>query len=139
MSTIDDLSKFRAWFHDDELRRRLSFPTDDWFAYVTAGDAARSWAALYAGEIIAQVQVDRESPERGCLAFAMRPDRRGRGLGKRVLSAFLSGPGLAYPVLEGQIEFDNVASLACCRRCGFTIAHEPDADGFIRASYRSKQ
>ena len=137
--TSEDLSEFRAWFEDAELSRRLSFPTDDWFAYVTAGDAAGCWVALHAGQIIAEVQVDREAPERGYLAFAMRPDHRGRGLGKVVLSAFLSGPGQAYPLLEGRIESDNVASLACCRRCGFTFLPAPDADGFIQVSYRSSQ
>ena len=44
--TRDDLAEFRAWFDDAELSRRLSFPTDQWFAYVTAGDSARCWAAL---------------------------------------------------------------------------------------------
>ncbi|MDX8443495.1 GNAT family N-acetyltransferase [Mesorhizobium australafricanum] len=137
--TVDDLPEFRAWFADAELSRRLSFPTDEWFAYVTAGGAARSWVALDADRMIAQMQVDREDAERGYLDLAMRPHLRGRGLGAAVLAAFLSGPGRAYPILEGRIEPDNAASLACCRRCGFVILPEPDADGFIQAVYRSSQ
>ncbi|WP_405030083.1 GNAT family N-acetyltransferase [Neorhizobium sp. 2083] len=68
--------------------------------------------------------------------LAVRPDLRGRGVGTAVLSAFQSGPGKAYQVLEGRITPDNVGSIACCRRCGFTILPELDAEGFIQAIYR---
>jgi len=134
--TRDDLPEFRAWFLDAELSRRLSFPSDQWLAYVTAGDAARCWMALAAGQAVAEVQVDQENSERGYLDLAVRPDLRGRGVGTAVLSAFQSGPGKAYQVLEGRITPDNVASIACCRRCGFTILPELDAEGFIQAIYR---
>jgi hypothetical protein len=50
-----------------------------------------------------------------------------------VLGSFILGPGSAYPILEGRIAPDNVASLACVRRCGFEILQEPDEDGLIRA------
>lgn len=137
--TSDDLVELRSWFEDAELSRRLSFPTDEWFVYVTAGDAARCWMALAAGQTVAEVQVDREGLERGYIDLAVRPDLRGQRIGAAVLSAFLSGPGQAYPILEGRIEPDNAASLACCRRCGFMLLPEPDTDGFIQAIYRSTQ
>lgn len=135
--TADDLREVRRWFEDIELSRRLSFPTDEWFAYVTAGDTAHCWLAFAAGQPIAQVQVDRGNAGNGYFDFAVRPDLRGQRVGVAVLSAFLSGPGRAYSVLEGQIEPDNAASLACCLRCGFTILPERDADGFIQAIYHS--
>jgi len=135
----DDLPELRTWFEDAELSRRLSFPTDEWFAYVKAGAAARCWVALDAGRIIAVTQVDREGSERGYLDLAVRPHLRGRGIGTTVLAAFLSGPGLAYATLEGRIEPDNAASLACCRRCGFEILPTPDADGLLPAIYRSSR
>lgn len=135
----DNLPELRTWFEDAELSRRLSFPTDEWFAYVTAGVAARCWVALDAGRIIAEVQVDREDAERGYFDFAVRPDLRGQRIGVAVISAFLSGPGRAYLLLEGRIEPDNAASLACCRRCRFTILPERDSDGFIQAIYHSSQ
>lgn len=133
----DDLPELRTWFEDSELSRRLSFPTDEWFAYVTAGAAARCWVALDADRNIAVVQVDREDSERGYLDLAVHPDLRGQGIGTAVLAAFLSGPGRAYAILEGRIESDNAASLACCRRCGFEILPKPDADGLLPAIYRS--
>ncbi len=128
-----DLPILRSWFEDAELSRRLSFPTDDWFAHVTS-PAACCWIGVDdAGEIVARVQVDREDAERGYIDLTVRPDLRGRGLGVAVLGSFILGPGSAYPILEGRIAPDNVASLACVRRCGFEILQEPDEDGLIRA------
>lgn len=133
--TRRDLSALRAWFVDAELARRLSFPTDAWFAHVAASPAARCWAAVEAGMMIATVQVDRDGEGPGYLDLAVRPDRRGQGLGTAMLAAFLAGPGRDYPVLEGRIAPDNAASLACCRRCGFTLLAERDEDGFVRVVY----
>jgi RimJ/RimL family protein N-acetyltransferase len=135
----DDLPELRAWFNDSELSRRLSFPTDDWFAYVTAGADACCWVALDAGKVIAMMQVDREDSERGYLDLAVCPHLRGQGIGAAVLTAFLLGPGGIYRILEGRIEPDNAASLACCRRCGFEILPELDADSLVPAIYRSSQ
>lgn len=137
--TDNDLPQLRAWFADAELSRRLSFPSDEWFAYVTAGADARCWVALNAGRIVAAIQVDHESSEVGYLDLAVRPSLRGQGIGTAVLAAFLSGPGRAYATLEGRIEPDNAASLACCRRCGFEILPKPDADGLLPAIYRASQ
>ncbi|WP_404947671.1 GNAT family N-acetyltransferase [Rhizobium ruizarguesonis] len=122
LAAIDDLPGLRAWFEDSELSRRLSFPTDEWVAYVTTGETARCWIAVHAKKVIGEVQVDRDGDERGYLDLAVRPDLRGRGFGATVLSAFLSGSGRAYPILEGRIEPDNMASLACCRSCGSPFA-----------------
>lgn len=135
--TSNDLPELCRWFEDAELSRRLSFPTDEWFAYVTVGETARCWVALDGGKIIAAIQVDREDAELGYLDLAVRPSLRGQGIGTAVLAAFLSGPGRAYATLEGRIEPDNAASLACCRRCGFEILTKPDSDGLLPATYRS--
>lgn len=133
----DDLPELRSWFADEELSRRLSFPTDEWFSYVTTTDTVRCWLALADNRIIAQIQVDRAGLDHGYLDFFLRPDLRGQGRGADVLTQFLSGPGRSYPVLEGVIEPDNLASIACFRRCGFSISSGPDADGFFQAIHRS--
>lgn len=135
--TGHDLPELRSWFGDRELSRRLSFPTDEWFAYVTAGPNARCWIALDGNNIIATMQVDSDDGERGYLDLAIRPPLRGRGYGTAVLAAFLRGPGRRWAILEGRIEPDNVASLACCRRCGFEILPDRDADGMVQAIYHS--
>jgi RimJ/RimL family protein N-acetyltransferase len=129
-----DLPVLRSWFADSELARRLSYPSDEWFAHVSGGNASRCWSTWSVkGEMVAEVQVDREGAERGYIEFCIRPDLRGRGLGIAALDAFILGPGKAYLILDGRIAPDNYASLTCCRRCGFQLSPEPDEDGFIRA------
>ena len=130
-----DLAILRGWFVDEELARRLSYPTDDWFTHVTGTGEARSWISLSGNEPIAAIQVDGSAGGTGHLAILMRPELRGRGWGSSVLLAFLAGPGRAYQMLIGSIEPDNVASLACCRRCGFVLSTELDEDGLIEATY----
>lgn len=134
----NDLPELRTWFVDSELSRRLAFPTNEWFTYVTAEAAARCWVAFDAGRIVALTQVDHEESGLGYLSFAVHPSLRGKGTGTAVLAAFLSGPGRAYAILEGRVEPDNAASLACCRRCGFEILMTPDSDGLLPAIYNSK-
>ncbi|WP_159591905.1 MULTISPECIES: GNAT family N-acetyltransferase [Chelativorans] len=130
-----DLPALRSWFGDEELLRRISYPTDEWFSPVSGSDA-RAWVALDdSGALVGQIQVDFDEPEQGYIDFMIRPDLRGRGLGKAVLTAFVSGPSGEFPILEGRIEPDNVASLSCVQSCGFQLLPDRDEDGFIRAVF----
>jgi RimJ/RimL family protein N-acetyltransferase len=133
-----DLETLRSWFADAELSRRLSYPTVEWFSYVTGTDAARCWIAVRQSEAIAQLQVDHHPGEPAYLDIAIRPDLRGKGLGRAVLSAFLDGPGKACPVLIGHIEPDNAASLRCFQNCGFSLSDTVDEDGMIKAEFRRR-
>lgn len=130
-----DLAHLRSWFEDEELSRRLSYPTEEWFSYVRGTGIAQCWIAQKGIELVAQLQVDHVPGEPAYLDIAVRPDLRGNGLGQSILSAFLEGPGEAYPVLVGHIEPDNLASLRCCQKCGFVLSGAVDKDGFIRAEF----
>lgn len=137
--TIEDLETYRSWFLDDQIARFLSYPTGEWYAHVTGSDTARCWAATAAGPaMLAEIQVDRDEDGVGHVELAVRPDMRGRGYGKQVLQAFLSGPGRAFAELHAHIEIDNVASLACFRRCDFVEAPEQDDDEFVLLAWRPK-
>lgn len=128
----DDLPVFRSWFADPELARRVSYPDNWWFSHVSSAHS-RCWLATdAAGGIVAEVQVDDDPGKPAYIQFVICPSLRGQGLGTLVLSAFLDGPGRTYPTIEGCVEPDNAASLACFRRCGFQKLAEPDQDGFIR-------
>jgi len=69
-----DLLHLRCWFEDDELSRRLAYPTVEWFSYVTAGGSARCWIAQEEDELVAQLQVDYAAGEPAYLEIAVRPD-----------------------------------------------------------------
>ena len=131
----DDLDELRLWFEDAELSRRLSYPTADWFSYVTGAGNARCWIAEAEGEPVAQLQVDHVPGEPAYLDIAIRPALRGKGMGQLILSRFLDGPGRIYSVLIGYVEPDNFASLRCCQKCGFSLAKELDADGLIKVEF----
>lgn len=131
----DDLSEWRRWFGDAELFRRVAFPDGSWWNHVSIDPGACSWLAWSRGQALAQVQVDRDADGCGWISLAVRPDRRGQGLGSQVLAAFLAGPGRDYPRLCGCIEPDNLASLACFRRCGFEVGAKPDDEGFFHAVF----
>ncbi len=132
-----DLAILRGWHNDHETARQLSFPTDDWFAWVTERQNAHCWLALIDGRVVGFVQLDCEgTAARGYLAMAIAPQERGRGLGQVVLRAFLRGPGRTYERIEGFIAPDNHASLTCFRRCGFEINAATDADGMLAATFR---
>ncbi|MFB9950415.1 GNAT family N-acetyltransferase [Rhizobium puerariae] len=131
--TDTDLLEYRAWFEDEELNRRLSYPDDIWFRHVRKPENA-CWAVIDdANRLIAVLQVDRKETT-GYLDIALRPDLRRHGLGTAVLGGFLEGPGHAYDVIEGRISPGNAAAHALVRRCGFSILPDPDEDGFIRAA-----
>lgn len=129
-----DLQKIRSWFADPEISRWSSYPTDEWFDYVTTQEAVHCWVALRDAEPIAKIQVDGETGGRGYWDIAVRPDLRAQGLGTRVALAFLSGPGKVYRELVGMIAPDNAASIALSKRCGFAISRTPDPDGFLSAT-----
>ena len=70
-----DLEFYRSWFNDAELARRLSYPTDDWFAYVAATDASRCWVALDEnGGMIAALLHCRPGADFAVLKGAIEPD-----------------------------------------------------------------
>lgn len=130
----DDLAEYQSWFTDGELSRRLSFPDERWFSYLGA-DHVACWAVKSgAGEMVAVVQADREEDGAGFFDIALRPQLRGRGLGRQVLDAFISGPARTYRELRATVEPDNHASIAMVRRCGFRQWESPDEDGFLQFS-----
>ncbi|MBP1872278.1 RimJ/RimL family protein N-acetyltransferase [Ensifer adhaerens] len=134
-----DLETYRSWFADAELAGFIDYPTDDWFAHVTGSDNAQCWAVVAPdGVMLAEIQVDRDEVGVGHIELAVRPDLRGNGYGKRILFAFLRGPGGIFAELHAHIEISNVASLACFQRCDFVEAAEQDDDEFRLLLWRPK-
>lgn len=68
------------------------------------------------------------------LALVVAPDSRGRGVGRRVVTAMWELPEMIQvKSVFGSIDADNPASLRCFAGAGATITTEPDRDGMLRA------
>ncbi|EKF17771.1 GNAT family N-acetyltransferase [Nitratireductor pacificus] len=127
----DDLSILREWFRDRELSRRLSYPTDAWFAHIQ-GPKSQCWIVCQEdGQAIAAIQVDREDDGVGFIDLAVKPDLRGKGIGTASLRHFLQTEAPAFRVLSGSIEPDNRASIGCAQKAGFVVADALDDDGLL--------
>ena len=127
----DDLPMLREWFRDGELSRRLSYPTDAWFAHIQ-GPESRCWMVCREdGQAIAVIQVDRDDSGTGFIDLSVKPDLRGNGVGTASLRLFLQTEGHAFPSLCGSIEPDNRASVGCAQKAGFVVADVLDDDGLL--------
>ncbi|WP_310326920.1 GNAT family N-acetyltransferase [Aminobacter aminovorans] len=130
----DDLAAYAAWFDDAEVARRVDFPNADWVAYVMdpASPAHAVVATRSANDIpLAVLQYDEEPDDGISLLIAIHPALRGQGLGKHVLSAFVAHVRGRYTHVDGHIEDDNFASIACVESCGFVRQTAEPEDGFL--------
>lgn len=129
-----DLAAYAAWFDDAEVARRIDFPNADWVAYVmdSASPAHAVVATWGANDIpFAVLQYDEEQDGGISLLIAIDPAQRGQGLGKRVLATFVAHVSGRYTHVDGHIEDDNFASIACVESCGFVRQAEELEDGFL--------
>jgi RimJ/RimL family protein N-acetyltransferase/ketosteroid isomerase-like protein len=69
----------------------------------------------------------------GSIAFAINPERRGRGLGRAMIAALLARPELqAVELFEAGVEPENIASRRCLEAAGFRLrSQEPDFEGML--------
>jgi len=133
------LDIFAAWFADDELSRRVSTPTEQWFQYVSTKPENFAWLIYEGREAIGQIQLDTYPDRTGSLSLVVSPELRSRGYGKRILSALLLREEASrLGEIRACIEEDNSASLNCFRACGFVARDiEPDNNGLITFFYRN--
>ncbi|MDH4985308.1 GNAT family protein [Aminobacter anthyllidis] len=130
----DDLATYAAWFDDEEVARRVSFPDADWFNYVMdPSSIAHAVVAVRTPSEapLAVLQYDEEAEGGINLLIAVDPARRGQGFGKRILAAFVEHIDHSYTHIDGYIEDNNFASIACVERCGFIRQTEAPDDGFL--------
>ncbi|WP_158531595.1 MULTISPECIES: GNAT family N-acetyltransferase [unclassified Meiothermus] len=128
-----------AWFEDPELARWLSPPDAVWRLLRHRAPGVEPWLAWQGQEAVGYVQgePDEHDPTAFHFAFAVRPDLRGRGYGKRIVRAMLEHPGLArYRRFVASVEPDNHASLRSLQALGFAPhSLEPDESGFLALGY----
>jgi RimJ/RimL family protein N-acetyltransferase len=138
--TIDPttLRELRTWFADPELEHRVSYPTDQWFAYVTETPDVFAWMIFDGDMPVGMSQVDLAPESRAYFDFAVKPERRGQGYGWRILQQLVRQPELSTTTaLLGYVEPDNTASRRCLLAAGYHNPSEtPDADGMIEYIYQ---
>ncbi|WP_018466988.1 GNAT family N-acetyltransferase [Calidithermus timidus] len=141
LAPVDDAGRrlIEAWFEDPELARRLSPPDAAWWLLQHGTPGVELWLAWQGQEAVGYLQgePDEHDPTTFHFAFAVRPDLRGRGYGRRMLQAMLEHPNLArFRRFVASVEPDNQASLRCLESQGFTPRSlEPDESGFLALGY----
>lgn len=134
------LTLLTEWFHDAELSRRVSAPTEHWFHYVTAEAGNFAWIVYEDQQPVGLVQLDTCPDRTGSIGLTVNPRLRSRGYGRRILSAFLRQEAAQrLEKIEACIEIDNIASLRCFQASGFTAQNsKPDGDGLVTYTYIKK-
>jgi acetyltransferase len=128
---------FRAVVPED-LRQRFFAPVKEvprvFIARLTQIDYARTIALIAldaAGTVVGVVQLHRDVVgDAGEYAILLRSDRKGRGLGWRLMKTLIrlaKREGLR--TITGQVLTENTTMLALCRELGFDVAPDPDDPG----------
>lgn len=131
-----ELQLLRAWYADPEVARRLSYPTPEWFAFVNTPNNY-AWL-IYDGDLpVGYIQFGLEGKDRAAFAFAVNPELRGQGYGKRILQALVNRSEVSgLRSVDGFVEPDNSASRRCLIAAGFRLVSEtPDEEGFLKYAY----
>src|SRR5512132_682703 len=98
----DSAEAIEAWFEDPDTRRRLG--DRGWvhrLLRLTRTDyddevlARHAWSVAQSGAFVALVDVEVEQNHEAWLALVVCPDRRGHGLGQRILRELEQPPELA--------------------------------------------
>jgi RimJ/RimL family protein N-acetyltransferase len=132
-----DLRLVTTWFVDPEMKRRISYPTTQWFNYVSTTPNVYAWMILERITPIAYVQVDIEDDQRAYTVLAVKAEFRGQGYCKKILRALVKRPEVSkLSSIEGYVEVDNTASQRCLIAAGFHQINEtPDEDGMFKFVY----
>lgn len=131
---VSEYAIYQSWFSDEELSRRISI-TPTWFEYVTQTPGVFAWMIFRDRLPIAEVSFG-EQPF-PALSIAMNPALRGQGLCVPVLRFVLDQPELRrFDAIYGFIEPDNLASLNCVQKAGFSRTSDKlDEDSMIEVVF----
>ena len=133
-----DFAMYKAWFADPELERWLGPLDDEWLAAVLSERASdRATWLISDGETPVAVVETALHPDNASLAavtgLAVKPDRRGQGVGTAVLQEVL-----ALHRREGRLEHlayineDNWLAQRCFERSGFVpVTPTPNEEGYL--------
>ena len=129
------------WPDDIVDRPEIACYVDGWGRYgddgvVAVDDSARAdvgaaWLRLWPGPDTGYGFVDRATPE---LAIAVRPERRGQGIGTCLLDALLDRAAPRYRAVSLSVSLDNPA-VALYQRFGFRAIAESQGTLLMRLTF----
>jgi RimJ/RimL family protein N-acetyltransferase len=127
----NDSEAVRAWRNDPTSvrfsatgRPVTTAEHEAWFANALASEERHLWIGELDGEPVGQVRVD-VNGDAGVVHIALAPERRGRGLGPRMLDAAVeTAKAGGVRALVAIVHRDNVASHRAFAKAGFRKASE---------------
>jgi RimJ/RimL family protein N-acetyltransferase len=129
---IQDKGVIDEWFKSDALGMKFlpSYAADD-FLHLIDFQKRYLWIIVDDDLPIGFFDFEVESKEKGCIAFYICPDYRGKGIGLNALKEALKIPEVqSVRILEGGVEKDNASSIKTLEKAGFQYA-ETDGDGML--------
>jgi len=123
-ASAEDADRLLAW-RNDPATRQASHHTDPidrdrhlaWLGRCLADPARTLLVALEDGAPVGTLRVDR-GPEAAELSWTVAPEQRGRGVGKRMLRAFLDAHPGRY---RAEIKAGNPASVRLVEHVGMAL------------------
>lgn len=139
-----DFPEYAAWFADPELERWLGPLDDEWLAAVVSERPSDgiTWLVLDGETPVAVVETV-TYPENTALAaitgLAVKPDRRGQGVGTAVLHEVLALHRRAGRLEHlAYIHKDNRAAQKTFERAGF-VRVTPNGEGYLEFRHTLRQ
>lgn len=137
----EHLPAYQSWFSDPALQAFLGpAPNREWLDHILRETDGRQYAALVEGNLVAVAGLLLPRARHPCWVLtdlAVRPDRRGMGLGSRVWQEILRlHPPDAGQCWLGFLQPENRAARSFMIRNGWHCATpRPDAEGMLRFEY----
>ncbi len=116
----NDFIEIKKWFKDPEMVRRVEYPTQKWFNYISGTATVYAYSVFLNEKLIGFIQMDTEG-DIGHILMAINPDCKNKGHGRNILKQFLSKnkfPNISN--IEAHIETDNITSIKCFLAAGFS-------------------
>lgn len=133
------IPELQAWFtqYSDKWLGHADYP-GELLALKEKSSNRHCFIALEDSRAVAIVDLEIEDDRSAWMSLIVRPDARGKGMGKMILRAFLEESVLkGVDELKIEIEKDNEASLRCFRAVGFQEEDRADTtEGFVFLSMR---
>ena len=128
--TTETIAEYQGWFVDTAIAKWMERPTEGWALYLATRLRPSAWAAFEKLEFIGYIEVA-FFEDRCAVALAIKPQRRGKGIGSGVLAEFLETILSDQQTIAAFIDQDNIAALRNAEKVGFARVSGPDENGLI--------